>query len=99
MAFASAISRIRTGEPSGFGRARARTARQAYSASAEIFMIPSCPGLDPRSSPVPDPSRSKLAAVERVEAAFGLRLAGPAARPLVVALGDRPGAGPAPDRR
>src|SRR4051794_34139726 len=99
MALASAISRIRTGEPSGLGRARARTARQAYSALAEIFMSAPGHGPVPRSSPAPDRPPSQLAAVERVEAALGLRLAGPPARPLVVALGDRPGAGPAADRR
>src|SRR4051812_10639505 len=93
------ISRIRTGGSSGFPRARARTARHAYSAFAEIFMNnllePASHGDRGRGG---RGDRSELAAVERVQAALGLRLARPAAGPLVLAGGHRAGAGPAADR-
>src|SRR5687768_5727385 len=98
MAFASEISRTRSGGASGRWRARASAARQAYSALAESFMAR---GVGPSVRRIGSVRfGSELAAVERVEAAFGLGLAGPAARPLVrLARGDRPGAGSAADRR
>src|ERR1700722_17119901 len=95
MLFDSAISRIRTGVSSDRGRARSRIARQAYSAFAEIFMDSSMPFV---SVELASRRKSELAAVERVQAAFGLGLARPSAGSLVVALVDGPGAGPAADR-
>src|SRR5262245_58564438 len=89
MSFASAISRMRTGGSSGRCRASATIARQAYSAFAEIFI---------GSSRV-ERRILELAAVKRVKAAFGLRLAGPPARPLVLLPRDNGfRAGPTSDR-
>src|SRR3954468_11064203 len=96
----SEISRIRTGGSSGLTRARASTARQAYSDFAEIFMNTSHGSQGGRSTPR-NPAvctRSKLATVQRVEAAFGLGLTGPASRPFVVTGRDSLRARPAADR-
>src|SRR4051794_41186167 len=107
MPCASEISRMRTGGSPARCRARARTARQAYSAFAEIFMRSGIPEALTRSGSKsgrrgPDRGRrsgaSKLTAVERMQPAFGLRLARPAAGPFVLAGADGPRAGPAADR-
>src|SRR5262245_25450467 len=82
---------MRSGGASGPCRARASTARHAYSAFAEIFIG--------RLVPVPlGLGSSELTAVEGVQPTLRLRLASPSARPLIFARGHRSGARPAADR-
>src|SRR5437660_1783483 len=83
MPWPSAIALMRTGWGEPWLAASSSMATQAYSALAETLMSDAAASL----------------VLDDVQAALFLRQARPAAGPLVFALGDRPGAGPAADAR